>query len=184
MPASIVPLTTFFLLFDKAAILAWLGQSAPANPVLHRLWPRLVKRLGGYVRGKAYEVLIVGAVSTAAFYAIGLNWAALLGTITGLSALIPILGAIAATFPVLLVAYSQWGMDAQVLWALGLYTAIQVIDGNLLQPLLLAETVGMHPVALIAAILLCGGIWGVWGLLVAVPAAIAVHVLLQTLADD
>lgn len=179
----LVPLTVFFLLFDKNRILAWFGRMVPAHPVLQRLWPRLVDRLGGYVRGKAYEILIVSAVATVAFYAMGLNWPMLLGTITGVSALIPILGAVVAAVPVVLVAYAQWGLDLQVVWALALYAIIQVADGNLLQPLLMAETVGMHPVALIVAVLICGGVWGIWGLLLAVPAAIAVHVLLDTLVE-
>lgn len=175
----LVPLTAYFLLFDKEHILAWFGRTVPDHPALRQLWPRLLHRLGGYVRGKAYEVIIVSAVSTAAFYGLGLNWAVLLGTLTGLSCLIPIIGAIVAALPVLLVAYAQWGMDGQVVWVMVAYGIIQAIDGNVLQPLLLAETVGLHPVALIAAVLLCGGVFGIWGLLLAVPAAIAVQVLLE-----
>jgi putative permease len=177
----LVPFVTWFLVFDRDRILEWLHRFRPSDPVVLRVWPVLLRRLGGYVRGKTYEVLIVGVVAALSFYGIGLNWAVLLGTITGLSALIPIVGAVAAALPVLLVAYAQWGADPMVLWALGLYTVIQILDGNLLQPLLLAGTVGMHPVALVAAVLLCGGTWGIWGLLVAVPAAITVQAMIEIL---
>jgi putative permease len=70
------------------------------------------------------------------------------------------------------------------------YSVIQLLDGNLLAPLLLSEVVNLHPVAIIVAVLLFGGLWGLWGLFFAIPLATLVQAVLkailnrQTASDD
>ncbi len=82
--------------------------------------------------------------------------------------------------PVALISYFQWGLESQFTYALIAYTIIQLLDGNLLAPLLLSGVVNLHPVAIIVAVLLFGGLWGIWGLFFAIPLATLVHVLLKT----
>ncbi|MGB2465802.1 MAG: AI-2E family transporter, partial [Porticoccaceae bacterium] len=101
----------------------------------------------------------------------GLNYAALLALLVGLSVLIPYIGATVVTLPVLLVGYMQWGYSADFLWLFLVYGVIQFLDGNLLVPLLFSEVVNLHPVAIIVAVLFFGGIWGFWGVFFAIPLA-------------
>ncbi len=176
--AVVVPFVAFFLLKDGDRVAAWLRGLLPPPAWAGPLWQDLDARLGGYLRGKAYEVLIVWGVSALAFWLLGLRWALLLGLVTGLSALVPIFGALLATLPVALVAYGQWGAAPMTAWVLAAYAAIQAVDGNLLQPLLFSRTVGLHPLAVVAAVLALGGAFGLWGLLLAVPMASLGHVLL------
>ena len=124
-----------------------------------------------YVRGKAIEIVIVGMVSFIAFLILGLQYAALLAMLIGLSVLIPYIGATVVTIPVLLVGYFQWGYSSEFLWLVVVYGIIQLLDGNVLVPLLFSEVVNLHPVAIIIAVLFFGGIWGFWGLFFAIPLA-------------
>jgi len=80
--------------------------------------------------------------------------------------------------PVLIIAYIQWGFDAQFTWTMIVYLVIQLLDANLLVPLLLSGAVNLHPIASITAILIFGGIWGFWGVFFAIPLASLVQSVL------
>jgi putative permease len=70
-----------------------------------------------------------------------------------------------------LVGYMQWGFSNDFFWLFGAYGVIQFVDGNILVPLLFSEVVNLHPVFIIVAVLLFGGIWGFWGVFFAIPLA-------------
>src|SRR5690606_26598544 len=116
-------------------------------------------------------ILIVGIVTYIVFVILGLNYALLLAVVVGLSVLIPYIGATVATIPVAAVAYVQFGWSGDLALVLLAYGIIQFIDGNILVPFLFSEAVNLHPVAIIAAILLFGGLWGFWGVFFAIPLA-------------
>jgi putative permease len=176
----LVPLLVFFFLKDKARILSWFVSFLPKErSLVNQVWKQVDVKVGGYIRGKLYEIVIVGVVSYVVFLALGLQFSALLATATGLSVLVPYVGALVVTVPVALVAYFQFGTINDLLWALGAYGIIQALDGNLLAPLLLAETVNLHPNAIIVALLVFGAIWGFWGVFFAVPLASVVQAVVE-----
>jgi putative permease len=123
--------------------------------------------------------VIVAAASCLAFVWLELDYALLLGVASGLSLLVPYIGVIAAAVPLATVAYFQWGLATPTYVALGAYAVIHAIDGNILAPLLLSEVTDLHPVAIVVAVLVFGGIWGVWGLFFAVPLATVVQAVLR-----
>ncbi|MBK5910864.1 hypothetical protein CCR85_05075 [Rhodothalassium salexigens] len=162
----------FFLLKDRRQILDWIAGFMPEHrPMADRIWREFVARAGDYARGKVYEIVIVAAAAWVTFLAIGLDFAALLAVMTGLSVIIPFIGAAVVTVPVALVAFFQWGLSFDFALAVGAYLLLQGVDGNVLVPLLFSEVVKLHPLAVIVAILFFGGIWGVGGLFFAVPLA-------------
>ncbi len=172
----LVPLTIFFFLKDKKKLLAWLSGYLPQDRELTLTVGRdLNRRIGDYVRGKAYEIVIVTFVTLVAFIILDVRFALLLSILSGLSVLIPYIGVAAIAVPVALVALFQFGVTTSFFVVLGCYAVIQILDGNLLAPLLLSEVVSLHPIAVVVAILIFGGIWGFWGLFFAIP--------LATLAD-
>ncbi|MEJ2516275.1 MAG: AI-2E family transporter [Gammaproteobacteria bacterium] len=176
----LVPILVFFLLKDKAMISSWGQTFLPRDRQLtDQVWGEVDKQLGNYVRGKFVEILIVGLAMWIVFRLLGLQYAVLLATITGLSVLIPYVGATVVTIPVALVAYFQFGLEAGFYYALLGYGIIQFLDGNLLVPLLFSEVVDLHPVAIITAILFFGGIWGFWGVFFAIPLATAIQAILR-----
>ena len=136
------------------------------------------------MRGKVWEIFIVGAASYATFTLMGLNYALLLATIVGLSVIIPYIGAAVATLPVALIAWFQWGWSADFGWLLFAYGVLQALDGYLLVPLLFSEVVNLHPVAIIIAILVFGGLWGFWGVFFAIPLATLVNAVLHAWPEE
>ena len=168
----LVPLLVFFMLKDKDQLGRSLSELLPRErPVMNQVWLEMNIQMANYVRGKAIEILIVGASTYVSFKLLGVNYAALLGLLVGLSVVIPYIGAAVVTIPVLLIGYFQWGSSTEFLWLFIVYMTIQILDGNVLVPLLFSEAVNLHPIAIILAVLLFGGIWGVWGLFFAIPLA-------------
>jgi len=166
----LVPVMVFFFLKDKNQILGWIGSFLPTNSGLAKqVWQEAVAKAGDYARGKVYEILIVGFVSWAAYSTIDLRFAAFLALLTGLSVIIPYIGAALVTIPVAFVGLFQWGFTSDAGVVVIVYLVIQALDGNLLAPLLFSEVVKLHPNAIILAILIFGGIWGLWGVFFAIP---------------
>ncbi|MEK7989400.1 MAG: AI-2E family transporter [Thiotrichaceae bacterium] len=176
----LVPLLVFFFLKDKKLILSWLVSFLPKERhVANRLWREMDAQMGNYIRGKVYEIFIIGTASYVTFTFMGLNYTPLLAVLVGLSVIIPYVGATLVTMPVVMVAYFQWGWSPEFLWTISAYGIIQALDGNVLVPLLFSEAVNLHPVAIIVAVLVFGGLWGVWGVFFAIPLATLVKALLR-----
>lgn len=174
----LVPLLVLFMLKDKDVLIGFLSNMLPQErTVMTTIWSEMDIQFANYVRGKAIEILIVGTVSFAAFLLLDLNYAALLALLVGLSVLIPYIGATVVTLPVMLVGYVQWGYSSEFFWLFMVYGFIQFLDGNVLVPLLFSEVVNLHPVAIIIAVLLFGGIWGFWGVFFAIPLATLVKAI-------
>lgn len=175
----LIPILVFFFLKDKQMILGWFASFLPnRRPLLTAVWLEMNDQVANYVRGKAIEIVIVGVTSYIAFSLMSLNYAALLALTVGLSVVIPYIGAAVVTIPVLLVGYLQWGWGGEFFTLCIVYGVIQALDGNVLVPLLFSEAVNMHPVAIIAAVLVFGGIWGMWGVFFAIPLATLVKAIL------
>jgi putative permease len=176
----LIPILVFFFLKDRDMILSWMGGFLPTRrPFLRKIWSEMNRQVANYARGKALEVIIVGSVSYFAFKTLGLNYAALLALLVGISVIIPYLGAALVTVPIVVVAFFQWGVGVEFYWLFGVYVAIQALDGNLLVPLLFSEAVNLHPVAIILAVLFFGGTWGLWGVFFAIPLATLVKAILN-----
>jgi putative permease len=175
----LVPLLVFFFLKDRDLILDWSRSYLPRHRrIAGTVWRDVDRQISNYVRGKFWEILIVWAVSYLTFYGFGLRYAMLLGMLVGLSVIVPYIGASVVTVPVLLIAWFQWGWSSQFAWLTAAYFVIQALDGNVLVPLLFSEVVDLHPVAIIVAILVFGGLWGFWGVFFAIPLATLVQATL------
>lgn len=175
----LVPLLVFFFLKDKEKILDWFVKLLPEeHTVAKEVWKKMDEQLGNYVRGKVYEVFLVGTFTYFPFAYFDLNYSSLLSVIVGLSVVVPYVGTVAVTVPIALVAYFQWGFGSETFWVMFFYFLIQTLDGNILIPLLFSEAVNLHPVAIITSVLVFGGLWGFWGVFFAIPLATLIKVLL------
>lgn len=180
--AILVPLLIFFFLKDKKLILSWLGDTfLPKNrQFIQEIWTEVDIQIGNYIRGKFIEIIAIWLACLVPFYLFGLQYWLLLSFMVGLSVLIPYIGATVVTVPVVLVAYAQFGLNSDFYWIVALYFIIQIIDGNILVPLIFSEAVNIHPVAIIIAVLVFGGLWGFWGIFFAIPLATLVKAIMQT----
>ena len=168
----IVPFLVFFLLKDRDVFMNYAEILLPKKKnLLTKIWKDLNIQLYGYLRGKGLEMIIVALVTGFVFYFQGVNYSIILAILVGLSVLIPYVGAILVTIPVVLIGLFQWGLDSSFYIFITSYLIIQALDGNVLMPLLLGREVKLHPVVIITAVLIFGGIWGFWGLLLAIPIA-------------
>ncbi len=178
--AVLVPVMVFFFMKDKKTILAWCASFLPKDHlIVEEVGLEIMQRAGDYARGKVYEIIIVATVAFITYQVIGLRYATLLAVITGLSVLIPYVGAASVTIPVALVAYFQWGISSEMAIAVIAYLILQAFDGNLLAPLLFSEVVKLHPNAIIIAILVFGGLWGFWGVFFAIPLATIANAIIK-----
>ena len=176
----LVPFMVFFLLKDKGMILDWGRRFLPDNMDLtESVWLEANVQVTNYIRGKGWELLIIWGVSYAAFKALGLQFSLLISLFVGLSVIIPYIGVTVMGFVMALAAFIQWGWSSQFAWAMVAYLVLQILDGNLLAPLLLSEVVNLHPVAIVVAVLLFGGLWGLWGLFFAIPLATLANAVIK-----
>ncbi len=181
----LVPLLVFFLLKDKEEMLRMASGILPKNRKLaNKVWHEMNEQISNYIRGKVLEILIVGGVSYVTFAILDLRYSALLAVAVGLSVLIPYIGAAAVTVPVAIVGLFQWGLSPQFYWLLVAYGIIQALDGNVLVPVLFSEAVNLHPVAIIVAVLVFGGLWGFWGVFFAIPLATLVKAVWNALPSS
>lgn len=178
----LVPMMVFFFMKDKELLIAWFARFFPRDMTLTlRVWQEVDAQIANYVRGKFLEVFILWVASYLTFTMLNLNYAMLLAVLMGLSVMIPYVGATLVTFPVLGVAYAQWGVGSgnSFMYVCIAYSIIQAVDGVVLVPLLFSEAVNLHPVAIIVAILFFGGLWGFWGVFFAIPLATLVKAVLN-----
>ncbi|MGB5475198.1 MAG: AI-2E family transporter [Gammaproteobacteria bacterium] len=176
----LVPVLAFFFLKDKDRIMGWFSHRLPQQRRLVDVVARDVNiQVSNYVRGKVWEIFIVGGAAFVTFTLMGLDYALLLATMTGLSVIIPYIGAVVVTLPVAMIAWFKWGWSPDFGWVLMAYVVLQMLDGYLLVPLLFSEVVNLHPVAIIIAILVFGGLWGFWGVFFAIPLATLVQAVMQ-----
>lgn len=175
----IVPFLVFFLLKDRDVFMNYVKILLPKKRnLLSKIWDDINIQFYGYLRGKGLEMIIVALVTGLVFYFQGVNYSVILAILVGLSVLIPYVGAILVTIPVILIGLFQWGLDSNFYIFLTSYIVIQALDGNVLMPLLLGREVKLHPVLIITAVLIFGGIWGFWGLLLAIPIATFLRAIL------
>ena len=175
----IVPFLVFFLLKDRDIFLNYVKVLLPEKKdLLSKIWKDVNIQLYGYLRGKGLEMLVVTLVTGLVFYMQDVNYSVILAILVGLSVLIPYVGAILVTIPVILIGLFQWGLDSDFYIFIASYLIIQALDGNVLMPLLLGREVKLHPVIIITAVLIFGGIWGFWGLLQAIPIATFLRAIL------
>ena len=166
------PILVFFFLFDRAEMISGFLKILPKErEMLKSVWIEMDEQLSNYTRGKAIEILIVGCASAIIFMFFGLQYIALLSVLVGISVLIPYIGAIAATIPVAAVGLLQFGLTFDFWLLIGAYVLLQMLDGNLLAPLLFSDAVKLHPVIIMLAVFVFGGLFGFWGIFFAIPIA-------------
>lgn len=176
----LMPVLVFFFLKDKHKLVAWFRHYLPRNRgLVTSVWQEVDAQIGNYVRGKVIEIMIVWIVTYLVFTSFGMPFAMLLSMLVGLSVIIPYIGAAVVTLPVALVALVAFGISASFWYVMIAYVIIQALDGNVLVPILFSEVVNLHPVAIIIAVLVFGGIWGFWGVFFAIPLATLVNAVLR-----
>ena len=168
----LLPILVFFFLCDREAIISGFLTILPKErSMLKNVWVEMDGQLSNYARGKAIEIVIVGIAAAIIFMYFDLEYVALLSVLVGFSVLIPFLGAFIVTIPVAVVGLLQLGLTFEFSLLMGSYLTLQILDGNLLVPILFSDAVKLHPVAIILAVFVFGSLFGFWGVFFAIPIA-------------
>ncbi|CDL83551.1 AI-2E family transporter [Xenorhabdus szentirmaii] len=181
----LVPLMVFFLLKDKKQMVVALQHILPRNYGLAgKVWSEMNQQITNYIRGKVTEMVILTVCTYAVFALFGLRYSLLLSVLVGLSVLIPYIGTVLVTIPVITVALFQWGIGADF-WTLFIaYLVVQGLDGNILVPILFSEAVNLHPLIIILSIIIFGGLWGFWGVFFAIPLATLIKAVIHVWPEE
>ena len=176
----LVPVLVFLFMKDKERIWNWFGSLLPQDRTLvSQVSDEMDLQLGKYIRGKFWEIMVVGIVTYIGFVILGIKYAILLSVLVGLSVLVPYIGAAVVTIPVVLIAFFQWGWDTEFFWLVGFFGISQALDGTVLVPWLFSGLVNLHPIAIIVSVLVFGGLWGFWGVFFAIPLATLVSAVIH-----
>ena len=172
----------FFWLTERARLQRFALALVPAERRggAREAWNEIELRLGSWVRGQLILMGSVGVMTTVAYFLIGLEGALLLGLIAALTEAIPLIGPAIGAVPALIVAATTGQIETVVLVGLG-YVGIHVVEGNVLVPIVMRNTIGIPPFVVLASILAGAQIGGLVGALVAVPGAAALLVILERL---
>ncbi len=176
----VTPVVAFYLMYDWHRIIRNVDEAIPLNQreTVRELAREIDAAIAGFVRGQSAVCIILGSFYAVALTVSGLNFGLLIGLISGLITFIPYVGSMTGLVLSVGVAVAQfWPEYTSILIVLGIFLVGQFFEGNLLSPKLVGESVGLHPVWVIFALLAFGYLFGFVGLLVAVPMAATIGVL-------
>lgn len=181
--AVMVPVVLFYLLLDWPRLLDWLRQLLPrrAGVPLRAFLHECDEVLGQYLRGQLLVMAVLALYYTLALALAGFDLALPVGVFTGLAIFIPYVGFGLGAALAVLAAALQFGDSSGLLMVAGIYGAGQVIESLFLTPRLVGERIGLHPIAVIFALLACGQLLGFVGVLLALPIGALVLVALRRL---
>jgi predicted PurR-regulated permease PerM len=179
----LVPVVLFFLLHDWNTLLARLDAMIPRH--LHERARAILTEvdavLAEFLRGQMIVMLVMSVYYAAALSLTGLEFALPIGVITGLLVIVPYAGAFTGILLGTVAAAMQFESLGGVAWVLLAFGVGQALEGMIVTPMLVGERIGLHPVAVIFALLAFGQIFGFFGVLLALPASAALLVALRHL---
>jgi predicted PurR-regulated permease PerM len=178
----VTPVVAFYLLLDWDHIVAKVDSWVPVDQrsTVRAIARDMDKAISGFLRGQTIVCLILGCMYAFGLFMVGLNFGILIGLCAGILSFIPYVGSLLGLVVAVSVALAQFWPDWTMIGlVLGVFAVGQFIEGNILAPKLVGETVGLHPVWLMFALLAGGSLFGFLGLLLAVPVAAAMGVLIR-----
>lgn len=181
----LIPVVTFYLLRDWDVMMAKIGRLLPRNiePKVTMLATESDEVLGAFIKGQLLVMLALGTVYAVGLWLVGVNLALLLGMLAGLASIVPYMGFIVGIVASGVAAYMQFQDPIILVWVGVVFGIGQALEGMVLTPLLVGDRIGLHPVAVIFAIMAGGQLFGFVGILIALPVAAVIMVFLRHLHD-
>lgn len=179
----LIPVITFYLLRDWDHLVAGVDALLPRRsaPVIGRLARESDEVLGAFLRGQLLVMFALGVIYTTGLWLIGLDLALLIGMLAGVVSFVPYLGLIVGILVAGLASVLQSQGIGDLPWVALVFIVGQLLEGMVLTPRLVGERIGLHPVAVIFAVMAGGQLYGFFGILLALPVAAVAMVLLRHL---
>jgi predicted PurR-regulated permease PerM len=175
----LAPIVAFYLLVDLPHVAASADSLVPegAKDQVHLVSRRLNRAIGGFFRGQLIVAFIVGVMSSAGLWVIGLPFWFIVGMLAGVFNIIPLIGPWVGGALGVVVAFAAGDGTTQAIWVVVVMVVAQQIDNHFVSPVVMQRTVHLHPVAVIMALLAGGTLFGFFGLFMAVPTAAIVKII-------
>ncbi len=178
---ALVPVLTFYFLRDWDVMVAQIRDLVPrpSLPMVTRLARESDEVLGGFLRGQFSVMVSLGTIYAAGLWMVGLDLGLLIGFVAGLVSFVPYLGAFVGVAAAVIATLVQHGDVTHLLLVLGVFAVGQTLESFVLTPWLVGDRIGLHPVAVIFAIMAGGQLFGFLGVLLALPVAAVSMVMLR-----
>lgn len=182
----LIPVVTFYLLRDWDLLVANVNDLLPRQfaPKITQMAQEIDAVLAQFLRGQLTVMLVLAVVYVLGLWIVGLDLAFVVGVIAGLLSFVPYLGVIVGVVLAGLAALMQFQDAYHLLGVAAVFGAGQLLEGMVLSPLLVGDRIGLHPVAVIFAVMAGGQLFGFFGVLLALPVAAAIVVLLRHSRDE
>jgi predicted PurR-regulated permease PerM len=180
----VAPVISFYLLKDSESIRSGAQSLIPMNlrPKFVNILTDLDETLGGYIRGQLLVCSLIALLTTIGLYMINLDYALVLGVIAGIANIIPYFGPVLGAIPA--VAIGALNSPGTVIWVVIVFIVVQQIDGAIISPKIIGESIGIHPVIVILSLIFGGQMFGFWGMLLAIPIIAVLKVLLRHITNS
>jgi len=173
------PILVFLILYYKEFFKEIITRMAPPSENRHltELGKKINRSLERFILGMVLDCLIVGTLSAAALYILGIEFPLINGMFAGFACLVPFIGMMIAVIPAALIGYAKNGDIYMIPRVVAVYFLIHVIiEGNLIKPLVMKRTLRLNPLAVIFAVMAMGELLGIWGIVLAVPLAAVIKI--------
>jgi predicted PurR-regulated permease PerM len=175
----VIPVAAFYFMRDIDVMKDKIRELIPARyrEKVDTVWADINKTLSAFVRGQFTVALVMAFCYSVGLYFIGTPMGLFVGILAGFSSIIPYLALVTGLIPALALTWFQFSFDWQLLAVLGLFGAVQLLEGFYLTPKIMGKSVGLHPVGIMLALLIGGFAFGFVGIIIAVPTAAVLKVL-------
>ena len=184
--ALLIPVITFYLLRDWDRLVAYLRELLPRKlePKFAELTEESDEMLGAFLRGQLLVMMALATIYSIGLTIIGVDFALLIGIVAGIISFIPYMGLIVGIAIAAISALVETQSFLMVGGVVAVFTIAQLFEGFFLTPMLVGDRIGLHPVAVIFAVLAGGQLFGFFGILLALPISAVLAVLLRHAHDS
>ena len=174
------PIVAYFMMKEWVHITSWAEDLLPQDnkKTIKNLLKQIDQKISGFVRGQISVAVLLGLIYAIALTLLGLKYGFLIGIMSGLLSIIPMVGSTVGLIIGIAVAWFQAGEWTFVAFVAAVFLIGQIIEGNILSPKIVGDSVGLHPLWIFFALLAGGSLFGILGMLLAVPVAAVAGVLL------
>lgn len=177
----VTPIVAYFLMKDWPKITKWVDDLMPKNHEndLSQIFKSIDQKLAGFIRGQLTVCFVLGVAYAVALTIAGLKYGFLIGLLSGLLSIIPFVGSVVGLTAAVIVAWFQAGEMSYVAIIAAIFLIGQFLEGNFLSPKLVGDSVGMHPLWVLFSVMAGGTVFGIAGMILAVPVAAIAGVLIS-----
>ncbi len=181
----VVPVIAYYALIEFDRIRLWFLALVPPRyqPVVSAKTSTINELISGFIRGQFIVCATLAALYAIGFSLIGIDLAVAIGLLSGVLAIIPYVGGAFAFACASAMSILQFGIDVHLALVVGWYAMVQLLEGMVLTPRIVGQSVGIHPVTVIVGLLIGGDLFGFLGLIVAVPLSAVVQVFVRDILD-